>query len=59
MEELGALEGGEEAQKDEQNSFTARTTHVAARLKVCTYTHDWGLVSSTCLTQAAGRSSTS
>lgn len=28
------LEGGEEAQGNDQNSFTARTTHVAARLKV-------------------------
>ena len=39
-EELGALEGGEEAQKDDQNSFTARTTHVAARLKVCIFISD-------------------
>ena len=28
------LEGGEEAQEDDQTAFTARTAHVAARLKV-------------------------
>ena len=36
FEDLGAREGGEEAQKDDQNAFTARTSHVAERLKVCT-----------------------
>ncbi len=34
IEELGMLEGGEEAQGDDQTAFTARTAHVAARLKV-------------------------
>lgn len=28
------LEGGGEAQEDDQTTFTARTAHVAARLKV-------------------------
>lgn len=34
VEDLGALEGGQEAQGADANAFTARTTHVAARLKV-------------------------
>ncbi|CAK0784792.1 hypothetical protein CVIRNUC_007996 [Coccomyxa viridis] len=33
VEDLGALEGGQEAQGADANAFTARTTHVAARLK--------------------------